>query len=62
MRTAYAVAASAARPSSVPASGAATDPVHVVAIVTRESIEELGLKPGMPATAVVKATSVMVER
>jgi molybdopterin-binding protein len=39
-----------------------TDPVHVVAIVTRESIEELGLKPGMPATAVVKATSVMVER
>jgi molybdopterin-binding protein len=39
-----------------------TDPVHVVAIVTRESIEELGLKTGMPATAVVKATSVMVER
>jgi molybdopterin-binding protein len=39
-----------------------TEPVHVVAIVTRESIEELGLKPGMPATAVVKATSVMVER
>jgi molybdopterin-binding protein len=39
-----------------------TDPVHVVAIVTRDSIEELGLKPGMPATAVVKATSVMVER
>jgi molybdopterin-binding protein len=39
-----------------------TDPVHVVAIVTRESIEELGVKPGMPATAVVKATSVMVER
>ena len=39
-----------------------TDPVHVVAIVTRVSIEELGVKPGMPATAVVKATSVMVER
>jgi molybdopterin-binding protein len=39
-----------------------TDPVHVVAIVTRDSIEELGLKPGVPATAVVKSTSVMVER
>ena len=39
-----------------------TDPAHVVAIVTRESIEELGLKPGVPATAVVKSTSVMVER
>jgi molybdopterin-binding protein len=39
-----------------------TEPAHVVAVVTRDSIEELGLKPGMPATAVVKATSVMVER
>ena len=39
-----------------------TEPVHVVAIVTRDSIEELGLKPGVPATAVVKSTSVMVER
>jgi molybdopterin-binding protein len=39
-----------------------TEPVTVVAIVTRESIEDLGLKPGIPATAVVKSTSVMVER
>jgi molybdopterin-binding protein len=39
-----------------------TEPAHVVAIVTRESVEELGLKPGVAATAVVKSTSVMVER
>jgi molybdopterin-binding protein len=39
-----------------------TEPALVVAIVTRESIEELGLKPGIAATAVVKSTSVMVER
>jgi molybdopterin-binding protein len=38
------------------------EPAHVVAVVTRDSIDALGLKPGMPATAVVKATSVMVER
>src|SRR5919201_6917621 len=39
-----------------------TEPARVVAIITRESAEELGLKPGMNATGVVKATSVMVER
>ena len=39
-----------------------TEPARVVAIVTRESVEELGLTPGSPATAVVKSTSVMVER
>jgi molybdopterin-binding protein len=38
-----------------------TEPARVVAIVTRESVEELGLKPGSPVTAVVKSTSVMVE-
>jgi molybdopterin-binding protein len=37
-------------------------PFRVVAIVTREAAEELGLEPGMQATAVVKATSVLVER
>jgi molybdopterin-binding protein len=37
-------------------------PGRVVAVITRESAEELGLKPGMAATALVKATSVMVER
>jgi molybdopterin-binding protein len=35
---------------------------RLVAVITRESAESLGLAPGMPATAVVKATSVMVER
>lgn len=39
-----------------------TEPSRVVAIVTRESVEELGLKPGMSAAGVVKSTSVMVER
>jgi molybdopterin-binding protein len=35
---------------------------RIVAVITRESAESLGLAPGMPAAAVVKATSVMVER
>lgn len=35
---------------------------RLVAVITRESAESLGLTPGMPAKAVVKATSVMVER
>ena len=39
-----------------------TEPARVVAIVTRDAAEELGLRPGMPATAIVKSTSVMVER
>jgi molybdopterin-binding protein len=39
-----------------------TEPSRVVAIVTGESVEELGLRPGMSAAGVVKATSVMVER
>jgi molybdopterin-binding protein len=39
-----------------------TEPARVVALVTRDAVEELGLKPGMPATALVKSTSVMVER
>ena len=34
----------------------------VVAAITRDSVDELGLAPGVPATAAVKATSVMVER
>ena len=36
-------------------------PARIVAVITREAAEELGLRPGMPATAFVKATSVMVE-
>jgi len=38
-----------------------TEPTRIVAIVTRDAVEELGLKPGSPATAIVKSTSVMVE-
>jgi molybdopterin-binding protein len=41
---------------------AVTEPARVVAVVTRDAVEELGLKPGMAATALVKSTSVMVER
>ncbi len=37
-------------------------PYRVVSVVTREAVEELGLKPGMTATALVKATSVLLER
>ena len=37
-------------------------PFRVVSVVTREAVEQLGLKPGAPATAIVKATSVMLER
>ena len=39
-----------------------TEPARVVAIITRESAEQLALKPGASAAGVVKATSVMVER
>jgi molybdopterin-binding protein len=35
-------------------------PFLITAAVTRDSIEELGLAPGVEATATVKATSVMV--
>jgi len=38
-----------------------SDPVRLVAIVTRDAVEELGLKSGMTTTAVVRATSVMVQ-
>lgn len=37
-------------------------PHLVTAAVTRDAIEELGLAPGVPAAAAVKATSVMIER
>ena len=38
-----------------------TDPVRIVALVTRDAVEELGLKKGMAATAIVKSTNVMVQ-
>jgi molybdopterin-binding protein len=37
-------------------------PFILVAAVTRDAVEELGLAPGVAATAAVKATSVMVDR
>jgi len=37
-------------------------PHLVTAAITRDAVEELGLAPGVPATAAVKATSVMVDR
>lgn len=37
-------------------------PHLVTAAITRDSVEELGLAPGMRATATVKASSVMVQR
>jgi molybdopterin-binding protein len=35
-------------------------PLRVLAFITREAAEEMGLTPGMHAVATVKATSVMV--
>ena len=37
------------------------DPVRLVAVVTRDAVEELDLKPGMPATAIVKSTNVIIQ-
>jgi molybdopterin-binding protein len=37
-------------------------PFRVVSVVTREAAEQLGLRPGVEATAIVKATSVLLER
>lgn len=40
---------------------AVSEPATLVAIVTRDAVDELALKVGAPATAIVKSTSVMVE-
>ena len=37
-------------------------PFMVTAAITRDAVQELGLAPGVAATALVKATSVMIER
>jgi molybdopterin-binding protein len=37
-------------------------PFLVTAAITRDSVEEMGLAPGVVATAAVKATSVMIDR
>jgi molybdopterin-binding protein len=36
-------------------------PHRILAFVTREAVDEMGLKPGMHAVATVKATNVMLE-
>ena len=36
-------------------------PHRVLAFITREAVDEMGLEPGMRAVATVKATNVMVE-
>ena len=38
-----------------------TTPIRVVSVITREAAEQLGVQTGIEATALVKATSVMVE-
>ena len=40
----------------------ACGPFRIVSLMSREAAEELGLKPGDNATAVVKSTTVIVER
>lgn len=38
-----------------------SEPVRLVSIVTRDAVDELGLKTGMAATAIVKSTSVIIQ-
>jgi|SRR3954447_2641624 len=38
-----------------------SDPVRLVAVVTRDAVEELGLKAGMATTAIVKSTNVILQ-
>ena len=37
-------------------------PVRIIAVITRDAVESLGLAPGAPATGIVKSTSVLVQR
>jgi molybdopterin-binding protein len=39
----------------------ACGPYRVVSLMSREAVDDLGLQPGMPATAIVKATNVIIE-
>jgi molybdopterin-binding protein len=36
-------------------------PHRILSLITREAVDQLGLKPGMPAVAAVKATNVTIE-
>lgn len=38
-----------------------SEPVRLLAIVTRDAVEELGLRPGTPATAIVKSTNLIIQ-
>jgi molybdopterin-binding protein len=38
-----------------------SDPVRLLAIVTRDAVEELGLRNGMATTAIVKSTNVIIQ-
>jgi len=38
-----------------------SNPVRLVAVVTRDAVEELGLKNGMSTTAIVKSTNVIIQ-
>lgn len=40
----------------------ACGPFRIVSLMSREAADELGLEPGVSASAVVKATTVVVER
>ena len=39
-----------------------TTPGNIVAVITSEAVEALGLRPGVSASALIKSTSVIVER
>jgi molybdopterin-binding protein len=40
----------------------ACGPYRVVSLMSREAVDDLDLRPGMAATAVIKATNVIIER
>ena len=37
------------------------EPTRLVAVVTRDAVEEIGLRKGMTTTAIVKSTNVMIQ-
>ena len=39
-----------------------SDPIRLVAVVTADAMDEFELRPGMAATAVVKSTSILIQR
>jgi molybdopterin-binding protein len=40
----------------------ACGPYRIVSLMSREAADDLDLRPGMPATAVVKATNVIIDK